>query len=81
MNQNEMIQGLRAEIAKLQRVLDLLLEQTIETEPVRPGRLRVANKATSFNPEEFVPKNPSVRPELAGILRRLNRSRLRPRRQ
>ena len=57
MNQNEMIQGLRAEIAKLQRVLDLLLEQTTETEPVRrPGRSRGANRATSFNREDFAPK-------------------------
>ena len=58
MNQNEMIQSLRAEISKLQRVLDLLLEQTTETQPARrPGRPKgSANKATSFNPEEFAPK-------------------------
>ena len=65
MNQNEMIEGLRAEIAKLQRVLDLLLEQTTETEPVRrPGRPKgSAKKSTSFNPEEFAPKKRAMSAE------------------
>ena len=57
MNQNEMVQSLRAEIAKLQRVVDLLLEGATEAEPARrPGRPKgSSNKATSFNPEEFAP--------------------------
>ena len=65
MNQNEMIQSLRAEINKLQRVLDLLLEQTTETEAVRrPGRPKgSANKAASFNPEEFAPKKRAMSAE------------------
>ena len=56
MNQNEMIQSLRAEISKLQRVL-AVLEETTKTEPVRrPGRPKGStNKATSFDPEEFAP--------------------------
>ena len=60
-----MIQGLRAEINKLQRVLDLLLEQTTEPEPVRrPGRPKgSANKAISFNPEEFAPKKRTISAE------------------
>ncbi len=65
MNQNEMIQSLRAEIAKLQRVLDLLLEKTTDPEPVRrPGRpAGSSNKATSFNPEEFAPKKRTMSAE------------------
>lgn len=57
-NQDEMIQSLRNEIAKLQRVLDLLLGQGGEdTEIRRPGRPKGSgNKATSFNPEEFAPR-------------------------
>ena len=57
MKQQEMIQGLRAEIAKLQQVLNLLVGGTTETESVRrPGRPKASGgKATSFNPEEFVP--------------------------
>lgn len=52
-----MIQSLRAEIAKLQQVLDLLLEGTTEAASVRrPGRPKgSSSKATSFNPEQFAP--------------------------
>ena len=65
MKQNEIIQSLRTEIAKLQRVLNLLLEQTTETEPVRrPGRPKgPSNKATSFDPEEFAPKKRTMSAE------------------
>ena len=58
MNQQEMIESLRAEIAKLQGVLDLLVDGSGEVEGVRrPGRLKGSgNRATSFNPEEFAPK-------------------------
>jgi hypothetical protein len=46
-------------------VLVLLLEQTTEAEPVRrPGRPKgSANKATSFNPEEFAPKKRAMSAE------------------
>ena len=65
MNQDEMIQSLRAEIAKLQRVLDLLLGQGGEdTEVRRPGRpTGSGNKATSFNPEEFAPRKRAMSAE------------------
>ena len=65
MNQNDIIQSLRAEITKLQRVLDLLLEEATETDPVRrPGRPKgSSNKATSFNPEEFAPTKRTMSPE------------------
>ena len=57
MKQSEMIDSLRAEIAKLQRVLDLLLEGTSEPAPARrPGRPKgSSSRATSFNPEDFAP--------------------------
>ena len=64
MNQNEMIQGLRAEIAKLQRVLDLLLEQPSTPEVRGPGRPKGStNRATSFNPKEFAPKRRTMSAE------------------
>ena len=65
MNQNEMIQSLRAEIAKLQRVLDLLLDQPTGVDEVRrPGRPKGSgNKAVSFNPEEFAPKKRTMSAE------------------
>ena len=65
MNQNEMIQSLRAEIAKLQRVLDMLLDQPRGHEEVRrPGRPKGSgNRATSFNPEEFAPKKRTMSAE------------------
>ena len=58
MNQSEMIQSLRVEIAKLQRALDALLDEPSTPEPARrPGRPSGSgNRATSFNPEEFAPK-------------------------
>ncbi len=57
MKQSEMIDSLRAEIAKLQRVLELLLEGTSEPAPARrPGWPKGSSSgATSFNPEEFAP--------------------------
>ena len=57
MNRNEVIGSIKAEIAKLQRVLDMLLEQPSEVvEARRPGRPKgSSNKATSFNPEELAP--------------------------
>lgn len=65
MNQNEMIQSLRAEITKLQRVLELLLEQSSDVqEDRRPGRPKGSgNRATSFNPEEFAPKKRTMSAE------------------
>ena len=65
MNQDEMIQSLRAEIAKLQRVLDLLLDQSTGADEVRrPGRPKGSgNKAMSFNPEEFAPKKRTMSAE------------------
>ena len=65
MNQNEMVQSLRAEIAKLQRVLDLLLDQPTGVNQVRrPGRPKGSgNKAVSFNPEEFAPKKRTMSAE------------------
>ena len=65
MNQNEMIQSLRAEIAKLQRVLDLLLDQPSAPEEVRRvGRPKGSgNRATSFNPEESAPKKRTMSAE------------------
>ena len=65
MNQNEMIQSLRAEIAKLQRVLDLLLDQSTGADEVRhPGRPKgSANKGRSINPGEFAPKKRTMSTE------------------
>lgn len=65
MNQSEMIQSLRAEIAKLQRVLDLLVEGTGEVdEPRRQGRPKSStSQSTSFNPEEFAPKKRTMSAE------------------
>lgn len=65
MNQDEMIQSLRDEITKLQRVLDLLLEGAGEVnEPRRPGRPKSSsNQFTSFNPEEFAPKKRTMSAE------------------
>ena len=65
MNQNEMIQSLRAEIAKLQRVLDALLDEPSTPEPFRrPGRPSGStNGATSFNPDEFAPKKRTMSAE------------------
>ena len=65
MNQDEMIQSLRAEIAKLQRVLDPLLHQSSTADQVRrPGRPKGSgSKATSFNPEEFAPKKRTMSAE------------------
>ena len=60
-----MTQSLRAEIAKLQRVLELLLDQPSAPEEVRrPGRPKGSgNRATSFNPEEFAPKKRTMSAE------------------
>ena len=65
MNQNEMIQSLRAEIAKLERVLELLLDEPSASKEVRrPGRPKGSgNRATSFNPEEFAPKKRTMSAE------------------
>ena len=65
MNQSEMVQSLRAEIAKLQQVLDLLLSQPATAEVTRrPGRPRGSvNQATSFNPEKFAPKKRTMSAE------------------
>ena len=64
MNQDEMIQSLRAEIGKLQRVLDLLLEQPSTPEVRGPGRPKGStDRATSFNPEEFAPKRRTMSAE------------------
>ena len=65
MNQSEMIQSLRAEIAKLQRVLDLLVDQpTGADEGRRPGRPKGSgNQATSTNAEEFAPKKRTMSAE------------------
>lgn len=65
MNQNEMIESLRAEIAKLQRVIDLLLDQPSTVQQVRrPGRPKgSSNRPTSFNPEESAPKKRTMSAE------------------
>ena len=65
MTQQEMIQSLRAEIAKLQRVVDLLIDQPRVAEEVRrPGRPKGSGtRATGFNPEEFVPKRRTMSAE------------------
>ena len=65
MNQHEMIQSLRAEISKLQRALDALLDEPSTPEPVRrPGRPSGStDRATSFNPEEFAPKKRTMSAE------------------
>ena len=61
-----MVQSLRAEIAKLQRVLDLLLDRSTGADVVRrPGRPKGSgNKATNFNPEEFAPKKRTMSAEV-----------------
>ena len=60
-----MIKSLRAEIAKLQRVLDLLLDQpSTPNEVRRPGRPKDSNnRASSFNPEELAPKKRTMSAE------------------
>lgn len=65
MNQNAMIQSLRAEIAKLQRVVDLLLDQpTGEVEPRSVGRPKASNKGTgSPKAEDFSPKKRTMSAE------------------
>ena len=65
MNQNEMVQSLRAEIAKLQQVLDLLLNEPATAEVTRrPGRPKGSgDKATGFNPKEFAPKKRTMSAE------------------
>jgi len=65
MNTSEMIESLRAEIAKLQRVLDLLLDQSADvTQARRPGRPRVAGKTVSSpNPEGRGRKKRTLSPE------------------
>ncbi len=65
LNQQEMIQSLRAEIAKLQRVIDLLLDEPSVAEQVRrPGLPKGSGtRATSVNPEEFAPKKRSMSAE------------------
>ncbi len=58
MNQNEIMQSLRAEIAKLQRVLDLLSERSSAvTEVRRPGRPKGSgNRSVAPDPQEAEPK-------------------------
>ncbi len=65
MNQNEMIQNIRAEIVKLQRVLDLLLNQPGGGEQGRrAGRPKASgNRANSLGPEEAAPKKRTMSAE------------------
>ena len=58
MNQNEIIQSLQDEIAKLQQVIDLLLEgASVSEEVLRPGRPKGSGiRAAGVNPEESAPK-------------------------
>lgn len=58
MKQNEIIQSLRDEIAKLQQVIDLLLDGASVAEEVRrPGRPKGSGtRAAGVNPEESAPK-------------------------
>ena len=65
MNQNEMIQSIRAEISKLQRVLDLLIDRSDDVAEVRrPGRPKGSgSRATSFDPDEFAPKRRTMSAE------------------
>ena len=63
MNQNEIINSLHAEIAKLQGVLELLTGKPAEAKS-RGGRPKGSgNQATSFNPEEFAPKKRTLSAE------------------
>ncbi len=65
MNHKEMIRSLRAEIAKLQQVLDLVLEHSSEAEEVRrPGRPKgTGNRAPSVKPEELSPNKRTMSAE------------------
>lgn len=65
MKQSEMIQSLQAEITKLQRVVDLLVNGSSDAkQPRRPGPSQgSSNRAISFNPEELTPKKRTMSAE------------------
>ena len=68
MNQQEMIESLRAEIAKIQRVLDLLLEQPAKAEePRRRGRLKGSSKRAAGIREAAPRKRTSSGKGKAGV--------------
>lgn len=65
MNHSEMIRNLRAEIAKLQQVLDLVLEHSSDAQEVRrPGRPKAAgNRETRVKPQGSSPKKRTMSAE------------------